>query len=418
MKRRLIIITAIVLVVSIAGFGVVKTVTGRQNPKKEDETIKPKRADVSKTVVASGNLQPYVFVEVKSKASGIVEKLYVDTGETVKNGQLLAELDRKQLKARLDRAEASLAAAEANHQRVRRGATPMQLAAAEDAVSRAEVAFSNAEKTFHRVSELFDQGFASKEEFDNAKSARDLAQKDFDAASRQLQTLKQLPLPEDLKEADSNVDQAKAARDDASEEYRNSSIYSPMAGVVLSRLVEVGSAVSSATMSFTGGTAIFVIGDVSQVEFKGFVDEADVGIIKEVMPVEIGVDAYPKEKFVGALKKIEPQGLEKNGVVTFGITVLLDNSQAKLLANMTANANIIVDRHSGVLTVPEEAVKFEKDKAYVYKVTRQNGKVTKKDKTEIQMGFDDGVNVEITGGVTENDEILAKAPVEKKSPFD
>lgn len=418
MKRKLLIALVILVLVAAGSYGLVSRAKSRQKTDKAEETIQPKRGDVAKSVVASGGLRPYVFVEVKSKASGIVEKLYVDTGEYVKSGQLLAELDRKQLKARLNRADASLSATEASLERVKRGATPLQIAAAEDATSKAQVAYANAEKIFQRASELFDKGFASKEEYDNAKSARDLAQKDLDAAQRQLKILKELPLPEDVKEAASNVEQARASRDDAAEEYRNSSIYSPMTGIVLARLVEVGSAVSSATTGFTGGTAMFVIGDVSRVEFKGNVDEADVGTIKPNMPVELTVDAYPKEKFVGALKKIEPQGVEKNGVVTFGITVQLDNSAGKLLANMTANANVIVDKHAGVLTVPEEAVKFDKDKAYVYKVARDKGKIIKRDQTEIQIGFDNGVSVEVTGGLTENDEILAKAPVEKKSPFD
>lgn len=418
MKRKLIIGAVILVLLAAGSYGFVLRAKSQSKADPQEETLHPQRGDVAKTVVASGSLQPFVFVEVKSKASGIVEKLYMDTGDHVRQGDLLAELDRKQLKARLDQAEANLSAADANFDRVKRGATPLQIAAATDAASKAQVAFNNAEKTFERTEELSKQGFASKEEYDNAKSGRDLAQKDLDAAQRQLELMKELPLPEDLKQARSNVEQSRAARDDAAQEYANSSIYSPMTGLVLARLVEVGAAVASATTGFTGGTVVFVVGDVSRMEFKGNVDEADVGVIRTGMPVELTVDAYPKEKFIGALKKIEPQGEEKNGVVTFGITVELDNSAGKLLANMTANANVVVNKHTKVLMVPEDAVKYEKDKAFVFKVGREKGKIVRRDKTEIQIGFDDGVNVEVTGGVTDGDEILAKAPKEKKSPFD
>ncbi len=416
MRKWLWITVTIVLFIFLIG-GSVYSFIKKKGGEKEEETLKPVRGDIAKSVLASGSLNPFVFVEVKSKASGIVEKIYVETGEWVEKGHLLAELDKKQLSARLEQAEANLSAAEASLARVKRGATPLQLSQAEEAVSRARVALDAAERTFQRVSELYQKGFASREEFDTAKSQRDLAQKDLEASEKSLSVLKSLPLPEEVKEAEAAVRQGKAVRDDAAEELRNASVYSPMEGVVLARFVEEGSAVASATMSLTGGTVMFVVGDVSRMEFKGQVDEADVGLIKTGLPVELTVDAYPKEKFVGNLQKIEPRGVEKGGVVTFGITVELENPAGKLLANMTANAHIILDKHTNALLVPVEAVKFDKDKAYVFKVTKASRR-KKTEKVEIQAGYDDGVHVEVLGGLTESDEILAKAPKEKKSIFD
>ncbi|MFN4182067.1 MAG: efflux RND transporter periplasmic adaptor subunit [bacterium] len=384
----------------------------------EEETIKVQRGEIRKVIVASGRLEPVWKVEVKSKASGIVKQILVEEGNAVKEGELLLVLDEEQLRARLEKAEANLSAAEAELARVKRGATPLQIAQAEDALRKAEVQKETAQQELARIRELHGQNFASQEELERAEAKAQLALLEWESTKKTLEILKSLPLPEEVAHAEAVVRQAKALRDDAYQEWLNSRVFAPASGIVLKKYVNVGTTVVSALAGLGQGTLLFLIGDPSLMKFLGFVDESDIGYIKPGMEVELSVDAYPGEKFRGTLKKISPQAEERGGVMMFPIELQLDNREGKLFSGMSASAQIIAGIHHDALILPEDAFLFEQNKSFVFRVLRKGKRILKKEKTEVTIGWDEGEKVEVLSGVQEGDEVLAKAPRKKVSFFE
>lgn len=384
----------------------------------DEETIKVQRGDIRKVIVASGRLEPLWKVEVKSKASGIVKQVLVEEGSAVKEGQLLLVLDEEQLRARLERAEANLSAAEAELAQVKRGASPLQIAQAEDVLRKAEVQKETAQQELARIRELHRQNFASQEELERAEAKAQLALLEWESAKKTLEILKSLPLPEEVARAEAVVRQAKAVRDDAYQEWLNSRVFAPASGVVLKKYVDAGTTVVSALAGLGQGTLLFLIGDPSMMKFLGFVDESDIGFIQPGMEVELSVDAYPGEKFRGVLKKISPQAEERGGVMMFPIELQLDNREGKLYSGMSASAQIIAGVHHNALLLPEDAFLFDQNKSFVFRVIRKGKRILKKEKTEVTLGWDEAEKVEVLSGVKEGDEVLAKAPRKKVSFFE
>src|SRR5262252_2146114 len=148
----------------------------------------------------------------------------------------------------------------------------------------------------------------------------------------------------------------------AEEDLRNTTIMRPIDGLVLSRDVNVGDAVSSILVLGSQATPIMTLGDVSEVYVQGKVDEADIGKVYLDQPARIVVESFKDKKFEGKVTKISPLGKEKDNVTTFEVRVSIHNPSGELKANMSANAEIILDEHKGVLTVPENAVSYDNQK--------------------------------------------------------
>ena len=158
------------------------------------------------------------------------------------------------------------------------------------------------------------------------------------------------------------VARAQAALERAETDLRNSTIMSPMDGIVLSRDVEVGDAVSSILVMGSQATLVMTLGDVGSVYVRGKVDEADIGKVYLDQPARITVESFKDKKFAGKVTKISPLGVEKDNVTTFEVRVSIDNPGGELKANMSANAEIIREEKKGVLLVPEAAVIYDKDR--------------------------------------------------------
>jgi len=411
------IIALLLIGLWVAGVASCKLASSNPGQKeKEEELYTVVRGSIAQSVVASGRLRPSSSVDVYAKASGVVEKLYADAGDYVRKGDVLAELDRAQLKARLERSEAAYAAAEARLAMVRRGPGPLQIAQAEEAVEKAEISYRDAQTLLERVRALHAKGYASDEELQRATTQEALAKSALEASKRQLEILKSLPLPEEVAEAEASLKQARAARDDAMEDYRNGRIISPVSGLILKRNVEVGSTVVSITSSFGPTQPLFVIGDLREILFEGEIDEGDVGLVHPGQPLEVSVDAYPSEKFTGVLTAIAPQGEERGGAILFRVRGTLANPEERLRPGMSATVNIITGRHENTLLVPADAVLYEKDKAYVFKPSTKKGS-RKPEKIEVKVGYEDPNHVEILGGISEGEKVLAKAPKKRESFF-
>jgi len=354
---------------------------------------KVERGDLAKSVVATGKIEPITKVELKSKASGIVEKWDADAGDKVKEGQVLVELDRQQILAAVRESRAALAAAEANER------------AAMADVNRAKADAEGPDvpllyRAYQRAQKMAKEGVVSESALDDAQKAYEMSVNKRDVSRAQL-TVSDAKLIQ----AKAQVQQARATLDRAEEDLRYATITSPITGVVLSRDVEIGDAVSSILVLGSTATLVMTLGDISQVYVKGKVDEADIGKVYLGQPGRIKVESFKDKIFNGKVTKIAPLGVEKDNVTTFEVRVSIDNATGELKAMMTANAEIILDEHKNVLMIPEASIVYDKDKNASVEVPEPHGKDGKR-KVAVKVGISNGAKTELLSGLKEGQQVV------------
>jgi HlyD family secretion protein len=208
-----------------------------------------------------------------------------------------------------------------------------------------------------------------------------------------------------VEQARARVAAAKASLDRSEETLSYATIRAPIAGIVLSRPTEVGDAVSSILNLGSAATLIMTLGDVSTVYIKGEVDEADIGKAACGQHVRTKVESFPAESFEGLVKRIDPMGKEQNNVTTFEVRVTISNPDGKLRANMTANAEIVLEEHKQVLLVPEAALVYDKDKKVLVQLVDAASKTGWR-KVPIKTGISNGQRTEVLEGVKEGDKLV------------
>jgi HlyD family secretion protein len=379
------------LVVVVLGIMAARLVRGTQiDP---NRIAKVQRGDVAKSVVATGKIQPITKVEVKSKASGIVEKLYVDINNRVHKGQELAQLDQQEIVAQVDAQRAQLAAAEAN-------VGTYEANIEQDRVNAAAPDLPMYKTTLDRNLEMEKEGVVSRQALDNANRDYLAALNKRDGAKSQIgvDTAK-------LKQARAQVLQSQASLKQLEEQLSYTTIIAPMDGVILSRDVEIGDAVSSILVLGSTATLIMTEGDINQVYVQGKVDEADIAHVYMGQPARIKVESFRDRIFNGKVTKIAPLGVEKDNVTTFEVRVSIDNPGGELKANMTANAEILLDEHKNVLTVPENAVTYDNQKNAYVNVPDRNQKDGFR-KLPVKIGLSNGSVTELVSGLKEGDQVV------------
>jgi HlyD family secretion protein len=392
-KRRRRIITGAILALLLIGGGYGVYAALRPNHIIDPSKIASvERGDLARVVVATGKIEPLSKVEVKSKASGIVKKLYVDYGDPVKQGDVLADLDKVQL-------EASLHAAEANYQAAQaaRDSANAQLERNKVDAEGPDVPFLKL--NMERAQEMYKDGVMSKSLVEDAEKNYQLALNKQVSAQRNLAVSRA-----EIAKAEAQVAQAKAALDNAQEDLRNSTIVSPIDGLVLSRDVNVGDAVSSILVLGSQATLIMTLGDISEVYVQGKVDEADIGKVYLNQPARIVVESFKDKKFDGKVTRISPYGKEKDNVTTFEVRVSISNPGGELKANMSANAEIILEEKKNVLMVPEASLIYDKDRNASVELPDPHAENGRK-KIPVKLGISNGVKTEIVSGLTEKQQV-------------
>jgi HlyD family secretion protein len=178
-----------------------------------------------------------------------------------------------------------------------------------------------------------------------------------------------------------------------------------MDGLILSRDVEVGDAVSSILVLGSQATLVMTMGDVSEVYVLGKVDEADIGQVYLGQPARIVVESFKDKKFVGEVTKISPFGVEEDNVTTFEVRVSIQNPTGELKTNMTANAEIILEEKKDVLLVPESAVVYDRDRNTSLEIPDPSASEGKR-KVAVTLGISNGVKTEVVEGVREGDKVV------------
>ncbi|MDD8030413.1 MAG: efflux RND transporter periplasmic adaptor subunit [Acidobacteriota bacterium] len=314
-KKTLFIIAGIVVIVAlVVGFTLLNN---SSNGKLQYRTEKVDRGDIEAVVMATGQLNPVVLVEVGSQVSGKIEKIYVDFNSRVKEGDILAELDQSQLKAQIEQNEANYRSAMAS-------------------VERSKVSLEIAQKNFERAKSLFEKKLISQEEMDQAESAY-------------------LQAKADLVSAEARAAQAEYQLDASKVNLSYAIIRSPIDGIVISRDVNVGQTVAA---SFQAPVLFKIANDLTKMQVECLVDEADVGRVKEGQKVKFTVEAFPNETFWGQVRQVRYAALVTSNVVQYTAVLDVDNSSLKLLPGMTATCSIIVEEAKNVLRVPNAALRF------------------------------------------------------------
>ena len=354
---------------------------------------KATRGDVAKSVVATGKIQPITKVEVKSKASGIVEQLFVDINRVVKKGQPLAQLDKQEIEDQVAAAKAQLASAQAN-------VTTFEANIEQDKVNAAAPDLPMYKATLDRNTEMQREGSVSRQALDDADKdyLAALTRRDSSKAQIGVDTAK-------LKQARAQVLQSEASLKQLEEQLGYTTILAPMDGEILSRDVEIGDAVSSILVLGSTATLVMTDGDTTEVYVQGKVDEADIAHVYMGQRARIKVESFRDRYFQGKVTKISPMGVENDNVTTFEVRVSINNPGGELKAQMTANAEILLDEHKGVLTVPENAVIYDAQKNASVEVPDPKQKDGTR-KVAVKVGLSNGSLTELLGGLKEGDQVV------------
>lgn len=320
------------------------------------KTTSPFVTTIIKKAVATGSILPRKEIEVKPQVSGVVEKIYVEAGQKVKKGNLLAKVKIIPDLVNLNLAESRL--------------------------KMARIKVANEEKSCERRRKLLKKGIIAESEFQEYELAYESAKEELLAAETNLQLVKE-GIAKTMSDA------------------TNTLIRSTIDGMVLDVPVEEGDFVIE-TNNYNDGTTIAAVADMREMIFKGKVDESEVGKIKPGMDLILTVGAIENEKFDATLEFISPKGVEEKGAIQFEIKANIKmNPHHFLRAGYSANADIVLERRENVLALNESLLQFDGDKPYVEIETGPHYF----EKRMIQVGLSDGINIEIVSGLAESDKI-------------
>jgi len=323
------------------------------------KTVKVERKNIVEKALAVGSIEPVNEIEVKSKVSGVVGRLYADVGDFVNAGDPLVE--------------------------VRPDPTPLELARAKRDVEMATIELVTLEKELNRNTKLRSQGLISDQEyeivsrhFDEAKLRHQISQEHLDLIEKGK-----------VKIANTNIETV---------------VKSPLTGYILEKSVNLGDPVVPLT-SYQPGTAIMRMADMTDLIFKGTVDEIDVGKIRESMTCELQVGAIPGESITGTVTLISLKAKKEDNTTVFPVEIKINEVKNTILrAGYSANAHIIIARRDSVLSIPERVVTFRNDSTFINIPVGEDGS----EERNIKTGLSDAILIEVLEGLDEGEEVLEK----------
>ena len=367
------------------------------------ETALAARRTLRSQVQATGVIRAQTGAEVKvgARTSGRVERLFANVGDRVKRGDPIAKLDDRDLRARLARAEADLAAARAQSALVRRGARDEEVgeARASLAQAEAEVRLATAQET--RTRGLAEKAYVGQEEADRSTRDLEVARAKAESARSRLNLVSNRSLPEDVALANARVLQAQAARDEAAAFLSYATITAPIDGVIAQVTTQEGETVSAGLNAPTFVTLI----DLDRLEVAAYVDEMDVGRVRPEQKATFTVDAFSDAEFTGKITAVYPRAVIQSNVVNYITTIAIEDSKGRLKPDMTATVTIALDERPDVVVVPDKALRRERGRTVV-RVEEAKGTASR----EVKVGLRGGGYVEIMSGVAEGERVVLAEP--------
>ncbi|MGE0200764.1 MAG: efflux RND transporter periplasmic adaptor subunit [Candidatus Melainabacteria bacterium] len=373
------------------------------------ETFHAENRTLVKTVLTTGRVVPNFEVEIKGKASGKIIRLPFDVSDPVHEGDLLVELDPIDESRSVSQAAASLSGLQNRvgqsrlNLQVARQTLSTDLARAQADLTAARAKAGEDEARARRLQALVDKRYISQEEYETGMSQATQSGSALANAQTRLKELQTQKVALEAQAKDVSIAAADARAQSvalASSQQRLSEtrILAPISGVVTTRSGQIGQIVASGINNVSGGTAIMTIADLSRIFVLASVDESDIGQVRLRQHVSITVDAFPGETFQGAVTRISPKGVEESNVVTFEVQIEITGANKTLLKpEMTANAEILIERRKDVLSVPVDAIVTRNGKTFVTTLNARN----KPSLVPVVTGLNDGAHIEIISGITE-----------------
>jgi HlyD family secretion protein len=391
-----------------AGWYALAPKSGNGEKKTETKRAKAERADLSLQVTATGEIKPLKEIELKSKASGLMVRFEKLPSQPVKEGELLAELDKKVEQRNLSLAESNLLTAEANLELTRlKFAADLKTSESEAAAAREDEKQKGADL---RRMEKLSGGLITESELGSTRLAARLAEERAKQAEAALTLIKNRK-DADEKLAIADVQKARVSVADARERLADTEIRAPITGILLKKLVEEGQIVASGISATTGGTSIAIVADVSKLMVEANVDETDISKVKVGQPVEISLASGGKDRFRGKVDLILPRGEIDSNVIVFKVRIGIEGDIfGRVYVGMTTTVDIQVGERTKVLTVPSEAVRMDKNNTVVHVPTGPVGEAFTV--VPVKVGLDNGVKAEILGGLEEGAEVFVTRPVD------
>lgn len=358
-KKRYWIILLVLIVLGGGGFYYAQSSNSSDN-EESDPFVVAEKGTVVEKALAVGNIEPENEIEVKSKISGVVSRIFAEPGEYVHEGDPLIE--------------------------VRPDPTPLELAEAKRNLERTELEKENLAKELERKRVLIERNLISEQEYD------DLARQYNDVKIRVQINKERLELLE-------------TGRIMMDETLVESVIRAPVDGFILEKMVDVGEPVVPLT-SYQAGTALMSIAKMDNLLFKGTVDEIDVGKMEEGMPAEIKIGALPGALIEGVVSRISLKAKQQDNATVFPVEITITETHGVTLrAGYSANADIIIRQMSDVITIPERLVRMDEGKSYIEVPGSEPGSRVEK---EIELGLSDAITVAVTDGLDEGDRVLER----------
>lgn len=333
----------------------------------EYQIVSPVVATIEKKTVATGKVEPRDEVLIKPQISGIVSEVCKEAGQSVKAGDILAKVK----------------------------VIPEMgtLSAAESRVNVAQINLRQTQKEYDRTKELYQGKVVASEEFEKAET--------------ELMRAK-----EELQNAQDNLEIVRDGIAKRSSQFSNTQIRATITGMILDVPIKVGNSVIQSN-NFNDGTTIASIADMSDMIFKGKIDETEVGRIKEGMPLMLTIGALQDMKFHAVLEYISPKSIEENGAILFEIKAAAEVPDSVFVrAGYSANAEIILDRRPDVLTIPESTVEFRQDSTFVQVVVAEEPDL-KLEQRFVRLGLSDGINIQVIDGLTVSDKVRGSKILKK-----
>jgi HlyD family secretion protein len=350
----------------------------KESPAAKIRMAKVDRGKIAQTVVATGKIQPLYQIEIRSKSGGTVRAIFVEEGDYVTKGQKLMEISPE--------------------------SSPTEQVQARQELHTAEVEVHQAEDRLHIAQDLYDKKLTPEQTYNDAQRDLERAQARLSAAQAQWALIQ--------REQIGNTE-SKTSKSDADIIRSSTTIAAPISGIIFNRAVDVGASVTPTT-SASGGTVVMTMGDDSEIEFRGDIDEADIGKMQVGLEVNLSVQAYPGKTFKGTMTHISPVGKvnsdEKQTV--FSVRARMDNVEKQLRVGLTATAKVVVDQRDSVPILDEMALNYKGDTIMVKLVTDTVKAVT--EDRIVKIGISDGIRTEITEGLQGGETVSLGAAEEKK----
>ena len=370
--KRIIIIVVLAVIVLSTSLGIRYIYKKNQEDPVVYKTETAKKGSIVKKTVATGSIVPKEEVLIKPNISGIIDHIYVEAGDIVETGDLIAKVKVVPNVSALTSAKNGINSARTQ-------------------VETARLALESQKSIYNRQKGLFDKGVISENEFDTAQLAYDQSQQRYNQELVNLTAASQ------------NFDIIKTGTTRGLGAAANTEIRATISGMVLAVPVKTGNQVIESN-NFNDGTTIASLADVDKMIFEGKVDESEVGKITENLALEITVGAIENKTFDAVLDYIAPKGVAENGAIQFDIRGTLSKKDTTFIrAGLSANASIILARADNVLTLSEALVQYDPDtKSPFLEIATGNQQFEKR---TVKLGISDGIKVEVVSGVTEEDQI-------------